>query len=267
MRVWILAVAAPLFGQTFEVASVRSANFPSTAFAAGFRAAKASSPCTIGDPVIAGTLVTMKGAGICDLIRYAYDVKGYQVLGVPKDLGFSGQDKPESLGMQRCIAAEDKESAIFYDIEARAPGSQPPTSDQVRGMVRALLAERFHLALHHETRDFVYYALVIAKNGPANLKPAADGCKPHAAPGLLTLCGQTMEGLARTLTARTDRTVLDKSGIGGQFDYEISYEMGDGDLNSAMLTSMQQTLKLKLEPAKGPLDVLVVDHVERPTAN
>ena len=79
----------------FDVASVRPSTFPSDMFAAGFRAGKAGNPCDGAQPKVSGTRVSLTMAGICDIIRIAYDVKGYQVIGVPPALGFSGQDRPE----------------------------------------------------------------------------------------------------------------------------------------------------------------------------
>src|ERR1035438_5706398 len=150
----------------FEVASVRPATFPSDAYAAGFRVGRASDPCGGGKLEFSGTRVTIAMVGICDLIHLAYDVKGYQVTGVPATLGLSSQEKAEPISLQQSIASAAKQPVLFYDIQARAPGSDPPSEEQVREMLRALLAERFHLTLHRETRDYSYYALVPAKGGP-----------------------------------------------------------------------------------------------------
>src|SRR6185295_16371185 len=87
------AVASTL---KFEVASIRPAEFPNDAFAAGYRMAVAGSPCTQGQLKVSGTLASLTKVGICDIIRLAYDLKSYQVLGVPARLGLSGQDKREA---------------------------------------------------------------------------------------------------------------------------------------------------------------------------
>lgn len=250
----------------FEVASVRPSVFPSDGFAAGFFSGKAGNPCDGGiKPSVSGTRVSLKMAGICDIIRVAYDVKGYQVLGVPSTLGFSGQDKTAPVSMQQGIADAAKHPNFFYDIEARAPGSDPPNEEQMREMLRALLAERFHLKLHRENRELAYYALVPAKNGPK--LEHVESCKPHRGSDRLTVCGQTMDMLARNLNARADRLVMDMTGFTGKFDYEIPFDPSDPDFQSTTQASTLEQLKLKLEPRKGPVECLVVDHVEKPSEN
>jgi uncharacterized protein (TIGR03435 family) len=253
-------------GLQFEVASVRPTVFPSDAFAAGFRVGASSNPCGGGKVSVSGTLIRLDSVAICDIIRIAYDVKYYQVIGVPATLGYSGQDRIPPVSFQAAIADAAKQPVFFYDIEARSPGSDPPKEDQVREMLRALLADRFHLTLHRENREFSYYALVPAKNGP-KLTPAVEGCKGHSTPDLATSCGQTMERLVKQLNGLADRTVLDMTGYTGKFDYEIPIDRNDGDIRSAILASLLEHLKLKLEPRKGPVECLVIDHVERPSEN
>ena len=141
-----LLASPPLPGQPsgaqFEVASIRPTPFPSSGpYAAGFREGAFSNPCAGGRPAISGSRVSLARVGICDIIRLAYDVKSYQVVAVPPALAFSGQDKavaPNTL--PAALAEMDKDPPIFYDIEARAAGSDPPTLAQVREMLKALLA-------------------------------------------------------------------------------------------------------------------------------
>jgi uncharacterized protein (TIGR03435 family) len=83
----------------------------------------------------------------------------------------------------------------------------------------------------------------------------------------MTGCGQTMEQLANILNGHTDRKVLDMTGLTGKFDYEIPLVFSDGDRKAAVLASVLEHLKLKLESRKGPIECLVVDHVERPAEN
>jgi uncharacterized protein (TIGR03435 family) len=263
----ILCLASPLSAQLqFEVASVRPAAFPSDAYAAGFRAGASTSPCNGSMPEVSGTRVSITMAGICDLVRIAYDVKGYQVIGVPAALGFSGQDKIAPPTMMQSMEDARKQPNIFYDIAARAPGTNPPTADQVNEMLRALLAERFHLKTHRDRQELSFYALVPAKNGP-KLTPAVDGCKAQMNPEVMSACGQTMEQLARRLNANADKTVIDLTGISGKFDYQIPIERTQLRDFGAVAAAIEQGLKLKLESRKGPVEVLIVDHVERPSEN
>jgi uncharacterized protein (TIGR03435 family) len=205
-------------------------------------------------------------AGICEIIRIAYDVKSYQVIGVPATLGFSGQDKIAQASPAASLAESGKQPVYFYDIDARAPGTSPPSEGQAREMLRALLADRFHLTLHRDRSALSYYALT-AVNGAAKLKPAAEGCKPQRNPELLDACGQTMEQLARFLIAHADRPVVDMTGISGKFDYEIPISRAEPIDFRALAASLQEHLKLKLEARNGPIEILVVDHVERPSTN
>ncbi len=215
---------------------------------------------------ISGTRVSLTKAAICDIVRIAYDVKGYQVIGVPPALGYSGQDKIPGTSMAQSVEDFHKQPGIYYDIEARAPGTAPPTEDQMREMLRALLADRFQLKVHHDTKELSFYALIPAKDGP-KLTPAVDGCKPSRNPEMMSGCGKTMEQLAKTLNANADKLVIDKTGISAKFDYQIPIERTQLRDFGAMVASIQEGLKLKVEARKGPVDVLIIDHVERPSEN
>ena len=202
----------------------------------------------------------------------------------------------------------DSDSAR-YDIEAKAEGN--PSEAESRRMLESLLADRFHLALHHETRELPIYVLVSAKSGVhgAGLVPSKEGeCTPRPQdfppplePGLPPYCGFaqrlrrqdtgpplmqfhgagiTLGILARTLGTVLDRHVEDDTGIGGSYDMTFEYApdddlqkrvmpdtpTSDGSLPS-LFTALQEQLGLRLEPRKGPIEVLVIDRAERPSAN
>jgi uncharacterized protein (TIGR03435 family) len=191
-------------------------------------------------------------ASYAECIRWAYQVKDYQVLG------------PEWL-------PSDEAS---YDIVAKAPPDTPPA--QIRLMVQRLLAERLKLALHRETRTLPIYELVVAKNGP-NLsksglqKSGADGHQGTSSRGgHVTATHVSMAELAYQISRWTHRPVFDKTGIKGEFDFTLDYSTDDRDTSSApsLFTALQQQLGLKLEASKGPVEVLLIDHAERiPTEN
>lgn len=249
----------------FEVASIKPTEFPSDAYAAGFRAGAAASPCGGSSLSVSGTFVSVTKASICSIVRIAYDVRDYQVTGIPAALSISGEDKAAPAFVDAQIATESKRPPAFYDIQARASGPNPPTAEQARQMLQSLLRDRFHISLHRENRELPFYALVPAKDGP-KLSPAADGCKPAPiASETMHVCGQTMESLARYLKTYTDRPVMDMTGIATKFDFEIPIDRSN--FGESVLTGVQRYLKLKLEPRKGPVEVLVVDHVERPSEN
>ena len=179
-----------------------------------------------------------------------------------------------------------------FDITATFPESA--TARDVPAMLRTLLAERFKLAVHTETRDASVFALVLARRdgrlGP-KLRQAALDCVAAAAggraipqpePGQPPVCeseisdsikgrGQPLSSLARMLTVFVQRRVEDKTGLSGGFDFELQFEgaaAGPGvDSSSALVTALQEQLGLRLESIRAPVEFVVVDHIEAPTAN
>jgi uncharacterized protein (TIGR03435 family) len=171
-----------------------------------------------------------------------------------------------------------------YDITAKgAPGT--PES-QLPAMLQSLLADRFGLAIHRETRDTAVYELVVAKNGP-KLSQFEDshgkGDSMSSQAGHLTATGVTMERFAKFLaTPRSalDRPVVDKTGLAGVYSFELNWspdrpraeatraELPRADAPPPLLIALQEQLGLKLEARKAPLELLVIDHANRvPTEN
>jgi uncharacterized protein (TIGR03435 family) len=199
--------------------------------------------------------------------------------------------------------------SVGYDIEAKPEGASDPKRTWL--MLQTLLADRFKLALHRETRDLPVYDLTAAKSGLKLPPPKGADCvsfppgtTPHYVPGkvdcgyapLLTeSTGLRMEGsklhmadLIRELAMALGRPVLDKTGFTGAFDLNLSFTPDDalvgfpayggpddpggarlpaGRNLSNLFAALEEQLGLKLTPAKGPVEVLVIDHAERPTAN
>jgi|SRR5579863_4634200 len=240
------------FGQSvspaFEVASVKPHILPAGTFVFGSGAVK-----------ISGNSVTATQVGVQGLLMYAYAVKDYQIIGVTK------ADAPWS---------------DFFDIAATTPGDGTPTQGEVGLMMQALLADRFQLKLHRETRDLPVYRLIVGKNGP-KLKESTPGTKPGAAMTSgpiprVTFSNTPISELVRLLSSPglVDRPVSDKTGLKGSYDYTLEFSRGgsNGDAadlgGSSIFTAVQEQLGLKLEPTKEPTEVLVIDHVEsRPSAN
>jgi uncharacterized protein (TIGR03435 family) len=188
-------------------------------------------------------------ASMEECIRYAYDVKAYQIIG------------PDWLNSD----------AASYDIIATAPPGTP--SKQIPLMLQTLLAERFKLAVHRETRMLPVYELVVAKNGP-KLTPAKSGGRSstNSNNGNVTATSVSMAELAHQLsrTRVIDRPVFDKTGITGEFDFTYEYAPDDNDSagRPSIFTAIQQKLGLKLESTKGPVEVVVIDRAEKvPSAN
>jgi uncharacterized protein (TIGR03435 family) len=154
-----------------------------------------------------------------------------------------------------------------------------------RQMVQQLLAERFKLAVHWETKELPVYALVIAKGG-AKLAASTvkdDGTNISSGNGRMTAKGVTMEKLTQSLTqilsTELGRVVIDKTGIEGKYDLALTWspEKNSAAMANAsnegsprgpsIFTALQEQLGLKLESKKGPLEALVIDHIEQPSEN
>jgi uncharacterized protein (TIGR03435 family) len=189
-----------------------------------------------------------------------------------------------------------------FDIIARAEGFQGDTNkpgftasaaelegvQRVRLMLQRLLAERFKLRVHQETQQLPIYELVVLKEGTLgpHMKRAEIDCleewkkqgKPVAhnlacgsiqsqGPGRITGHAAEIGPFARDLHDWSGRSVVDRTGLTGRFDFSLRWAPeGSNDTEApSIFTAVQEQLGLKLEPARGPVDVLVVDGAERPT--
>jgi bla regulator protein BlaR1 len=184
-----------------------------------------------------------------------------------------------------------------FDVDARAPENTVALDPEARKaqlqvMMQKLLEDRFKLAIHKKTTDTPLYALVVAKNGP-RLKPALPDPKcpqPDSCPSIVGPArgfkgrGIELKDIAAILTAFVDRPVVDRTGIQGRFDIDLPpwsrsplQSPGPGELdgtepapdplNPTIFDVLQEHLGLKLEAARGPHDLYIVDHVEPPTEN
>jgi len=155
--------------------------------------------------------------------------------------------------------------------------------EQRQAMITALLMDRFHLKTHTEIKTLPVYELVIANGGPklkttALPPPGTNNPDPLGYGNMdvhnteITATGVTLSDLAGNLSFPLDRTVINKTRLTGRYDFQLRWT-ADGVTTSAtdappdLFTAMQEQLGLKLQPAKGPVATLVVDHVEQPTEN
>jgi uncharacterized protein (TIGR03435 family) len=223
---------------------------------------------------------TAKGMTLKSLIKEAYGIEDDQLLGAPGWL-----------------------NTQTYDIEAKVDGPEVAalerlSEDQRKAMFQLFLRERFQLKVHLETKELPILALVIAKNGPKlqEAKPGdtyPDGIKgPDGKPGgragmmmwgdgRLTGQGISIASIVQPLTQQLNRTVLDQTGLAGKYDVELRWtpdhtsapntgpESGIAaeSPTPSIFTAIQEQLGLKLESHKAPVEVLVIDHVEAPSAN
>ena len=189
-----------------------------------------------------------------------------------------------------------------YEIDARAEGS--PSVRTMNGpMMRGLLEEYFHLKIHHQTAEGPVFFLTAARGGPKlhsfiagsctphdtapqnPLPPGQSYCKDNMSPASIEAQGTTLDDFSRMLFAILGRPVFNKTGIAGRFDIRIEFsregtifsplratEPADGlapasDPTDSIFATVQEKLGLKLEPAKGPVETFVIDHIEKPAGN
>ena len=175
-----------------------------------------------------------------------------------------------------------------YNIVAITPGEVRPSRDEQMTMLRALLADRFKLAFHREAKEFSIFELQVSKGGP-KLKPAAvaPDTPPSVGPGVvypqrIVLPGRnaTMGEFSSLLQrAILDRPVVDKTGLSGRYDFDLEWAPDEtqfgGDVPVAspdapsppLFRAIQDQLGLRLVATRGPVDALVVNTVERPSAD
>jgi uncharacterized protein (TIGR03435 family) len=209
---------------------------------------------TSGKPFkISGNRVTI-GGPLRTLIAAAYGVKGYQISVAP---GWA--------------------DSLIYSVTAKTEGDAAPTQEQVRPMLQALLADRFQLKLHHDTKELPVYHLIQTKKtgafhaaGPDetfswNLTQGPGGTQRSKA------TKESMGDFIQLTGVSADRPLIDKTGLTGDIDYEIliNYEGArtQDDVNRAILDAIKDQLGFKLESAKEPIELLVVDHVEKASEN
>jgi uncharacterized protein (TIGR03435 family) len=207
-----------------------------------------------------GPRATLEGYPPIGLVREAYGLENYQV--------------------SFAVPQRDDEY-IYYDIFAKAEGDGAPTRNEFRQMLQTLLAERFKLKVHRGTKEMPVYALVVGKNGPKFKESAPDASSAANDVGVngrnqyMTASKATMEDLVQTITniLFVDRPILDKTGLTGTYAFKLEatpeFRINNNPESSdiSVFTAVQEQLGLKLEAQKAPVEVLVVDHIEKPSGN
>jgi len=167
----------------------------------------------------------------------------------------------------------------WFDVDGVPDVEGEPNVKQAQEMVRALLRDRFGLKFHREQREMPIYALTVAKGGPKMKKTQSD---PNSLPdqsggnssGIrrMKFTNNSMEELALGMQFYLDRPVVDKTGLPGKWDFDLAWtyddtRLTDPDAPPGLFTAVQEQLGLRLDAVKAPADVLVVDSVEKPSAN
>jgi uncharacterized protein (TIGR03435 family) len=180
----------------------------------------------------------------------------------------------------RIVGAPEWLKQSSYTIDAKVSGEDATayaklSREQRSLMLQAMLADRFMLKSHRETKDLPIYALVVAKGGSklkeSSPEEAAMGMVRMRGKGEIDSVGGSIDSLPMFLTRELDRPVVNKTGLTGKYDFTLKFQPGqstevDSDAAS-IFTAVQEQLGLKLEPTKSPLEVLVIDHIEKPSAN
>jgi uncharacterized protein (TIGR03435 family) len=138
-------------------------------------------------------------------------------------------------------------------------------------MLQTLLAERFHLVLHRETRSLQAYVLEVAKGGSKLEQSTGEGSSTDSRRGGMVARGTTMDRFAQVLARQMDLPVANQTGLEGAFNFKLEWapESARPEPNAgpSIFTALQEQLGLRLRTQKAPVEVLVIDRAERPTEN
>ena len=230
-----------------------------------------------------GGLRTM-GTPLRMLIMQAYDVRRYQISGGP---GWLDSERYDITAKPASPDPEAKDPRDMTDADRKT------LQEKMRARLQALLANRFQLNIHRETKEQPIYALVVTKSG-SKLK-ASDPSASSGPKGMMRMSpggfnGQAVElkMLAEALSNPLGRTVVDHTGLTGHYDFDLKWSPDPGqgmnepkgppppgmegpppsDPNApSIFTAVQEQLGLRLESTKGPVEMIVIDRVEKPTEN
>jgi len=213
---------------------------------------------------VQGTRLVTKATSLVDLMMLAYSVHSLQIADAP-----------------------DWAKAEKFDVvmQPNLPGRA--STAQMRSVMEQLLAARFDLSFHHERRELPVYRIVPAKGGPKLTPASTEGKATNTAgigitPGQMTVTNATLPEFASLMQryVRLDRPIVDHTGIAGKYDYKLvwtpDFSQFDGNppgpVNNdagapTLYTAIQEQLGLKLEAAKEPADVMVIDRVMKPSDN
>jgi len=206
-----------------------------------------------------GDMLTMKNANLMSMVGAAFDLHDYLIEGVP------AWGKSQHFDVQGKI------------LDATPDQIKALTIEQRRAMVVTVLAERFGLKTHWVTRDKPEYELIVARGGSklkeSTAKQESSGLNWDA----LDATRITTDDLAKAVALILERPVVNKTGLTGRYDIRLKWSVEgqrlngevvqDGGTAPSMFTAVKETLGLELKPTHGPVQVLVVDAAEEPTAN
>jgi bla regulator protein blaR1 len=259
-----LLLICPAFAQlTFEVASIKPAD-----------------PDTRGSSIqlVPGGGLNVTNIPLRTMIALANGVREFQVSGGP---GWVGTERFDVTARVAPAATKGQE-----DLAKMNEGQFKTVRDQSNERLRALLADRFQLIVHKETKDQPIYALVVSKSGAKlqEVKEAEARRGMRIGRGRAEGFGISIEMLAQDLSSLMERPVVDKTELTGKYDFVLEWTpdladartqgFGDGITSPApapggptIFTALQEQLGLRLESQKGPIENIVIDRVEKPSEN
>lgn len=227
---------------------------------------KPSKPDTPGKAIrVNGRRFSTLNTTVSDLIAFAYGLHPRQIVGAPSWL-----------------------ETEKYDLEAEPNGEGQPNDKQWKMMLQKLLSDRFRLAFRRDKKELSVYALVVGKGGPKLTKSEGDPNGLPAlffrGPGVLPVRNATMADFAGVMQAAVlDRPVVDQTGLAGRFDFQLKWTPDEtqfggrgarvpppddhADVPPDLFAAIQHQLGLQLKSVKAPVDVLVIDRIEKPSEN
>jgi uncharacterized protein (TIGR03435 family) len=252
---WVALTSA----QEFEVASIK----PSS-----------SSDARTLLQVLPGGALRTSGATLRFLLTQAYQVRPFQILDGPGWISSDRFDIIATIDRSRPRGDEPPDPAKV------TPGQLTNMQNEMRPRLIALLAERFGLRVHRETREQPIYELVVSKSGPKLEAVTGTFGGLHIARNQFVGEAATIQMLSTALANQVGREVADRTGLVGSFNFKLNWNPDEtippnaGDPvstldqgGSSIFAAIREQLGLELRATKGPAEVLVIDHVEHPSAN
>jgi bla regulator protein BlaR1 len=253
---------------TFEVASIK----PNSGNDRG-----------VGIRLQPGAGLRTTGTTLKFLLTFAYDVRDFQISGGP---GWINSDRFDIVAKSERGSSESAPD----DMSKMTDEQAKTVHEQIKQKLQALLADRFQLAVHHETKEQSVYALVIGKNGSKLQESQSIQNARHMMMNRGELDGEDvpLEFLASTLSSQLGRPIIDRTGLTGHYTFKLQWTPDPGqsagkfagpplpgaetpppsDPNGpSIFTAIQEQLGLRLESQKGPVDLIVIDRVEKPSEN
>ncbi len=199
----------------------------------------------------AGGRLTITNETLRELIKLAFSVKDYEITGAP---GWIDSER--------------------YDIAAKTASAVKVSLEDEKSLLRALLGDRFSMKSHVEQKEGTIYTLRIGKDGSRLTRhDDGTGTKARASCGHLLGGRVTTAVLATMLSRQLEHDVADDTGLPGKYDFQLDWTPDAGPCPGAtadqpsIFTAVQQQLGLRLESAKGPVEILVIDHIQAPSEN